>query len=175
MKSSGFTMIELLLVVVVIGILAAIAIPQFNSQSKKAKASEVPGMFTAIKTAQFAYKSEYGMFLSTGSTETDFYPALLSSGEPVKKKWEPASSSKWVDLGVQPPDYQLYCGYVTIGGSAGTGPSGTHGQNIFRNTVPTKPWFYIVAACDLDGRPTTNTTYITSSDVEKTVTRNNGN
>lgn len=175
MNNKGFTIIELLVVVIIVGILAAIAVPQFTRQSAKAKSAEVPGMFAAIKTAQLAYKSEYGMFLSTGSGETDFYPALLATGEPKKKDWAPASGSKWIDLGVQPPDSRVYCGYVTLGGSSGVSPSGSYGQNIFRNQVPQKPWFYIVAACDLDGKAAVNTVYITSSDVEKTLVKNEGN
>jgi len=174
MKSYGFSLIELLIVVVVVGILAAIAIPQFTRQQQKAKSSEVPGMFAAIKQAQHAYKAEYGLFLSTGASESDVYPALLASGEPKKKKWEPDTSSKWYELGVRPPDYYLYCGYVTLGGSAGTVPPGTNGVKIFGNQTPQRPWFYIMASCDLDGNPSVNTTFLTSSERTDVIEMNSG-
>jgi len=174
MKSFGFSLIELMIAVIVVGILAAIAIPQFTKQQQKAKSSEVPGMFAAIKQSQHAYKAEYGRFLSTGTSESSVYPALLSSGEPKKKKWEPGSGTNWYELGVQPPDYWVYCGYVTLGGSAGDTPPGSNGVKIFRNQVPQKPWFYIMAECDLDGKPGVNTTFLTSSERTDVIEMNGG-
>ncbi|MBU1240088.1 prepilin-type N-terminal cleavage/methylation domain-containing protein [Myxococcota bacterium] len=174
MKSYGFSIIELLIVVIVVGILAAIAIPQFSRQQQKAKTSEVPGMFAAIKQSQHAYKAEYGRFLSTGTSESDVYPALLGSGEPKKKKWEPGTSTNWYQLGVQPPDYYVYCGYVTLSGSAGDVPSGVNGVKSFRNQTPQKPWFYIMAHCDLDGNSAVNTMFVTSSERTDVIEMNGG-
>jgi type IV pilus assembly protein PilA len=47
----GFTLIELMIVVAIIGILAAIALPAYSSYSQKAKFSEVVASTAAIKTA----------------------------------------------------------------------------------------------------------------------------
>ena len=38
----GFTLIELMVVIVIIGVLAALAIPKFTDASTKAKISEIP-------------------------------------------------------------------------------------------------------------------------------------
>ena len=63
-NQEGFTLVELIVVVVIIGILSAIAIPSFQNASKKAKQKGAAAQIsTYIKAAQ-AYYAEFGLSVS---------------------------------------------------------------------------------------------------------------
>jgi len=66
----GFTLIELMIVVAIIGILAALAIPAYTDYTIKAKASEAATLSGAYKTAVEIYFSEEGTLPDFSDTAT---------------------------------------------------------------------------------------------------------
>jgi prepilin-type N-terminal cleavage/methylation domain-containing protein len=64
-NSKGFTLIELMIVVVIIGILAAIAIPKFGAASDRAKEKEADGILKQVYTLQSAYTAQHGVAATT--------------------------------------------------------------------------------------------------------------
>ncbi len=62
MKQKGFTLIELMIVVAIIGILAAIAIPQYNKYVARTQVAEAFTLLGPVKQALTLYHQETGDF-----------------------------------------------------------------------------------------------------------------
>ena len=66
-SQKGFTLIELMIVVVIIGILAALAIPRFMRATTKSKQSEAKNILKQIYAMERAYRQEKDVYWITGN------------------------------------------------------------------------------------------------------------
>lgn len=67
-QDEGFTLIELVMVMILIGILSALALPSILSRAAKAKQSEAKTFVGAINRAQQAYRMENKSFATNTTT-----------------------------------------------------------------------------------------------------------
>ena len=70
-KRSGFTLVELLIVVVILGVLAAIAIPQFGSNTEDAKLSALDSSLAELRNAVELYYHQHSAVYPGAKKETD--------------------------------------------------------------------------------------------------------
>ena len=75
----GFTLIELMIVVAIIGILAAVAIPAYQDYVVKAKLSKVQSTIHPVEMALAMYYQENGTFITTTASTSTTAPAALWS------------------------------------------------------------------------------------------------
>ena len=156
-RQAGFTLIELMVTVAVISILAAIAVPSFFGETRKATASaEVQPMFNDLRVRIEQYLQEFGTYPPTIG-ETTLYPATPSatpqSLNPLPATWQA------VRVRISGRD-QVRCSYTWATGAANTsgniGPIASGDATVtpplgFGFLAPATEWFYLLAKCDMDG------------------------
>ena len=119
-NQKGFTLIELMIVVAIIGILAAIAIPNFLQYQLKSKTSEAKVNLGAIRTNEEAYRAETDVYKACAAN-----PALPATT--AKRAF--VANTDFSAIGFTPAG-TVYYSYAVTGTSANTAFSATATGNL---------------------------------------------
>ncbi len=170
----GFTLTEMMIVVVLLSILAAIALVGFRKYIARARAGEAIGMLAEIAAKEQTYYMEFGTYTSlraSGATQdeavTAFYPQdpTAAAFESSRQSFTlPAATSwpvGWQNVGLRPKAQELYCTYLANVGVSGTTAPGGYGLSMLGATALTAPWYYGLAACNLSGGQAANLAAVT--------------
>jgi prepilin-type N-terminal cleavage/methylation domain-containing protein len=127
-RQSGFTLIELMVVVLIIGLISSIAIPMFDRALKKARRTATGASFTELHKAMARYYADNGEFptLDPATFEPLVAGGYLDSPDSILSKIQGGEALAYLDLGelgwwfVAHPkgdvDTVMYTGSVSLGG-----------------------------------------------------------
>jgi len=126
----GFTLIELMIVVAIIGILAAIAIPNFLSYQARSKQSEVKADLGGIFTSELAFFSEFNRF--SGFTEIHYFTVSGSTQRYTDRAMptDPTGTSTGTPDVLAPGSGPTAENSMTVAGSSATSFTATATGNV---------------------------------------------
>jgi prepilin-type N-terminal cleavage/methylation domain-containing protein len=147
--ASGFTLIELMVVVAIVGVLATVAAYGVRKYVMEAKRGEAVGMLTQIRGAEESYRDERFTYLGRGDF-TMWTPTSDPGGS--KNGWESGPNDEmrkmFAQLGVM-PDGPVEYSYAVVAGTAGDSIP-TIPMTLPSIPAPTGPFYIAMAKADLN-------------------------
>lgn len=154
----GFTLIELMVVVLMMSILALISYNSFGGNLRKSKTTEALGVIRSIAAAQNQFRAEHGVYLDVSEGDLqDYYPTASADVGTAKTTFYQAVGAseladKWRQLAPKVPALVQF-GYATVAGPPGTAaaPNFQSTETVTWPTNVVEPWYAVQAIGDPAG------------------------
>ncbi len=153
----GFTLVELMITIVIVGVLSLLAISGYRKMIVGGKITEAQNMVMSIRAAQETYFLQHQGYANVGTT---LCPTAAAPGKRVQ--WDPSCNGGnmvWRALDVHAHG-QIEFQYATQAGPPGV-PNGVFVGLTQVNT--TKPWYVVTAEADLDPNTPAKTQVVATS------------
>jgi type IV pilus assembly protein PilA len=183
-QERGFTLVELMIVVLIVGVLASLAVVGYRKLVTSSHVSEATNMVQNIRAAQEGYHDETLQYANISSSVVSgpFYPSNAPTAAQATAWGAPCTGClAGMDWSVLPlhVDGPVLFGYATTAGPANTSPADAsitvNGQVIQFPNPSTVDWFIVSATCDLDNSGAPNTHVYTTSWTNQTFVDSEGN
>ncbi len=160
--SAGFTLVELMITVAIIGVLALLATVGYARWARTAKTAEATAMLGAIKSSEESWRAEHLNYLNVTGNLVTYFPESVPSDAKVAWNTTTCASTGCKNfklLNVQ-ADSAVYYRYAVQAGPADGAPVTLDGKTF--STGAYDPWFVAKAHGDLDGNGITSSFWTSS-------------
>lgn len=171
----GFTLIELMVVVVIIGILATVAVASYKRFTRRARVQEAVAQLGDIRIKQESYFQTYHRYVSTGVNAADFWPKDID--------WVKGGTKWGIDC-AKPGDVVAHPGWCALGAGykssedvrfgllvIGRDPAAPGVPPVKYVKSPDQDWWYARARADFDNDGEFSDIYL-SSEMREPVLEN---
>lgn len=151
---AGFTLVELMIVVAIVSIMAAVGFPTFSQWVKQSKTVEATGFLAEVKARQESYRFDFGRYCDVSVTQNAYFPADKPTSE--LQEWTTAAMAAglgqgWTQLGAAPSGNFSRFVYSTVADTPFGAMPGAKGFSDNRGYTNNDFWFITTAVGDLDG------------------------